>query len=74
MSVSTGTLPQRGLFEQRGLGIAQARALAEKFRRRDGVMQQQEVWSASLKRARGVHEEGEVKRAIAEWSDTPRQM
>jgi hypothetical protein len=53
-------------IEQRGVGIAIAKALAGKFASRDNA---QEPWFRSLVRAKDVHEENAAKRAIAEWAD-----
>jgi hypothetical protein len=53
-------------IEGRGVGIAIAQALGEQFALRDKV---QEPWFRSLVRAKDVHEENAVKRAIAEWAD-----
>jgi hypothetical protein len=50
----------------RGVGRAIAQSLGLKFSARDGVS---EWWLQGLKRARDIHERGEVNRAIAEWAD-----
>lgn len=53
-------------IEKRGIGFAVGKALGTEFGRRAGVT---EPWFHSLVRATDVHEENEVKRAIAEWAD-----
>jgi hypothetical protein len=53
-------------IQQRGLGFAQAQALGEKFVAREKV---QEPWYFGLGKAKDVHEEHAVARAVAEWSD-----
>jgi hypothetical protein len=53
-------------IEARGLGAAQGLALARNFAQRDGVT---EHWYRSLQRAKDVHEERAVQRAVAEWAD-----
>jgi hypothetical protein len=50
-------------IEKRDLGVKRVKNIAA----RDNVSN--ELWPRSLIRARDVHEEGEVKRAVAEWSD-----
>jgi hypothetical protein len=53
-------------IEDRGVGYSVVKTLATKLSARDGVT---EPWYRSLARARDVHEENAVKRAIAEWAD-----
>jgi hypothetical protein len=53
-------------IEGRGVGMSRVKALAAKFAARDNVT---EPWYRSLVRAKDIHEENDVKRAIAEWSD-----
>jgi len=53
-------------IEQQGVGIAVAKALGERLSKRVNA---KEPWYKGLGRARDVHEEGEVARAIAEWAD-----
>lgn len=53
-------------IESRGAGFTVVKALAQKLAMRDGV---HEPWLHSLVRAKDVHEENGVKRAIAEWAD-----
>jgi len=52
----------RDIESHRG-GFAVVKALAAKFAARDSVL---EPWFKSLVRVKDVHEESEVKRAIAE--------
>ena len=53
-------------IEARGVGYATFRQLAANFAARHGV---QEFWFKSLGRARDVHEQNAVKRAVNEWAD-----
>lgn len=53
-------------IEDRGAGMSVLLALAHQMAKRDGA---KEPWFHSLKRAKDVHEENAVKRAIAEWAD-----
>jgi len=53
-------------IEKRNVGMTKVRQLGAKFGSRDGVS---EPWYRSLVRAKDVHEENQVKRAISEWAD-----
>ena len=53
-------------IDQRGVGSSHLQSLGAKFALRDNV---QEHWFHSLIRAKDIHEQREVERAIAEWSD-----
>ncbi|OIR19962.1 hypothetical protein GALL_08480 [mine drainage metagenome] len=53
-------------IEERGVGIAQVKSLADKFAKRAGV---HEPWFKSLERATDIHERNAVSRAVAEWAD-----
>jgi hypothetical protein len=54
-------------IEARGAGFAVASSLAAFFAKRDGTFDI--PWSRSLRRARDIHEQRQVQRAIAEWAD-----
>lgn len=54
-------------IEDRGVGYTVVRSIAAEFARRDNVIN--EMPMQSLRRARDVHEEGRVSRAVAEWAD-----
>lgn len=53
-------------IEERGVGDQAVKLLAEQFASRDKV---QEPWTDSLLRAKDIHENRAVSRAIAEWAD-----
>lgn len=53
-------------IELRDVGFSVAEKLGKNFARRDNV---QDTWFHSLTRARDIHEQRAVERAIAEWAD-----
>lgn len=60
------TLEAAREIEKRDVGMSIIRQIGAKFATRANVL---EPWYRSLVRAKDVHEENEVKRAISEWSD-----
>jgi hypothetical protein len=55
-------------IQARGVGFSQIENLARKFALR-AVISEPEPWYTSLNRAKDIHEENEIKRAVAEWAD-----
>lgn len=56
-------------IEDRGLGIAQARAIANTIIARDPKPNASAHWSSVLREAADIHETRAIARAVAEWSD-----
>ena len=54
-------------IESRGLGYALVKSIANELAKRDNVVN--EMPMQSLGRAKDVHDEGRVKRAVSEWAD-----
>jgi hypothetical protein len=61
------TIAASRAIEDRGVGYAVAKSIADEFAKRDKVLN--EMPMQSLGRARDAHEEGRVSRAIVEWAD-----